>query len=215
MDLIHNPEFIKLEKEFSFLRHAREVFSGLKLLSAVVVDTETTGLEPDKSEIIEIAGLKIVKGEIADVFNLLINIHQPLPPEIVKLTGISDEMLAEGEEKGTALRKFVSFIGELPLIAHNVDFDLPFLNTHLERELGFSLANLAICTLKLSRRLVPGLPSYRLAKVAEHYQVPTPITHRALGDVEITHQIWLRLIEVLEKNGINNVEALKAFVGTL
>jgi DNA polymerase III epsilon subunit family exonuclease len=215
MNLIHNPEFIKLEKEFNFLRHARETLSGLKVLSAVVVDTETTGLEPEKSEIIEIAGLKIVKGEIVDVFNVLININKPLPTEIVQLTGITEEMLAEGEEKRTALRKFVAFIGDLPLIAHNVDFDLPFLNTHLNRELGFTLANLAICTLKLSRRLIPGLPSYRLAKVAEQYKIPTPITHRALGDVEITHQIWLRLIEVLEENGITNVEALKTFVATL
>lgn len=211
IDLINSHEFQKLEKEYKFLRHAREAMSGLKALSAVFVDTETTGLEPAGNEIIEIAGLKIINGEVADVFNSLINIHKPLPPEIIRLTGINDEMLAEGEEKASVLRKFIAFIGELPLIAHNVEFDLPFINHQLNNELGFTLPNPAICTLKISRRIIPGLSSYKLGKLAEHFKLPAGLSHRALGDVETTHQVWLKLTELLESAGVHNLEGLLKF----
>src|SRR3989338_4846808 len=93
--LLQNEEFKKLEAEFPFLRRAREVVLGLKALSYIVIDTETTGLDPLSNEIIEVAALKIVKGEIADSFASLININGDLPPEIVRITGITREMLDE------------------------------------------------------------------------------------------------------------------------
>ena len=201
-------EFKKLEGEFPLLRRAREHFSGLKSLSCVIVDTETTGLEPQTNEIIEIAGLKIVNGQIDEPFNTLIKIGSPLPPEIVRLTGITDEMLKEGEQKNFVFQRFLDFVGDLPLIAHNVEFDLPFIQRHLELTLGKKLNNPTICTLKLARNLLPGLPSHKLAKAAQHFNIPTPNTHRALGDVEITYQLWLKLAEHLEKDGIHSLEDL-------
>src|SRR3989338_3184238 len=95
MSLIQSQEFIKLESEYPFLRRAREVVTGLKALSYIIIDTETTGLEPQSNEIIEVAALKIVKGEIADSFASLININGDLPPQIVRITGITREMLDE------------------------------------------------------------------------------------------------------------------------
>ncbi|OGB89900.1 hypothetical protein A2625_05525 [candidate division WOR-1 bacterium RIFCSPHIGHO2_01_FULL_53_15] len=190
------------------MRRAREVVTGLKALSYIIIDTETTGLEPQSNEIIEVAALKIVKGEIADSFASLININGDLPPEIVRITGITREMLDDGEDKFAVMEKLHAFAADTPLVAHNVDFDLPFLNRHLGETLGQTLPNPTICTLKLSRRLLPGLPSHKLAKVAAHFQIPTPLTHRAPGDVEITYQLWLKLIEMLEKQGISTLEAL-------
>ena len=210
-NLIQSEEFRKLETDYPFLRRAREHFAGLKSLSFVVVDTETTGLEAAANEIIEIAGLKVEKGEITDVFNALININQPLPREIVRLTGITDEMLLSGENKNSALRKFVAFIGGSPLMAHNTEFDLAFLNTHINKELGFTLTNQSVCTLMLSRKLLGGLPSHRLGKVAEHFKIPTPLVHRAPGDVELAYQIWLKMAEILEREGINSLEELLKF----
>jgi len=201
-------EFKKLESEYPLLRRAREHFSGLKNLSCVVVDTETTGLEPQVSEIIEIAGLKIIHGQIEEPFNSLIKIDFPLPKEIVQLTGITDDILKEGEQKNFVLQRLMDFVKDLPLVAHNVEFDLPFLQHHLGKTLGASLSNQTICTLKLSRNLLPSLPSHKLAKVAEHFKIPTPLTHRALGDVEITYQLWLKLAEKLENDGIHSLEDL-------
>jgi DNA polymerase III epsilon subunit family exonuclease len=206
-----NDEFQRLEEKFPFLRHARERFWGLRGLSCVVLDIETTGLEPVANEIIEIAALKIDQGEISDVFNSLINIGRPLPAEIINLTGITDEMLAAGRDKVAVLKELIAFIQDWPLIAHNVEFDIPFLNHHLGLTLGTSLPNQQICTLKLARKVVPGLPSYRLQKLADHFAIPAPLVHRAPGDVEITFNLWLKLVGLLETQGITTLEKLLSY----
>lgn len=208
MSFLSSAEFVKLEAEYPFLRRAREYFSGLRGLNYVVVDIETTGLEPETNEIIEIAALKIEKGEVLDVFCSLINIHQPLPLEIIRLTQITDAMLSEGGEKTTVLKNFVDFVKNSPLMVHNVEFDIPFLSHHLQKTLGAELKNQTICTLKLSQKLLPGLGSHKLGKVAEHFKISTPLTHRASGDVEITYQVWQRILELLERRGITSLEEL-------
>ena len=201
-------EFLKLETEYPILKRARESFLGLRGLSCVVVDIETTGLEPLNNEIIEIAALKIARGEIEAPFNALIKLDRPLPSEIVRLTGISDEMLKEGEQKNFVFQRLFDFAKDLPLVAHNTDFDIPFLQHHLGKAMGKSLPNQSICTLKLSRNLLPGLPSHKLGKVAEHFKIPAPLTHRALADAEITYQVWMKLAQILEREGISSLEEL-------
>jgi len=209
---LHSEEFTKLESDYPFLRRAREQVLGLKAIDAVVVDIETTGLEPAQNEITEIAALRISKGEIQGAFAALIRIDRPLPPEIVRLTGITDEMLRDsGQEKGNVLRGFIDFVKDTPLIAHNVEFDVPFLNHHIKVGLARALNNPLICTLKLARKLLPGLASYKLGKIAEYFKIPTPLTHRAPGDIEITYQIWLKLIELLEKQDICDLAKLLHF----
>jgi DNA polymerase III epsilon subunit family exonuclease len=210
MSFLSSAEFVKLEAEYPFLRRAREYFSGLRGLSYVVVDIETTGLEPGINEIIEIAALKVEKGDVQDVFCSLIDIHRPLPPEIVRLTHITDEMLSEGEEKTAALNKFVAFIKDFPLMAHNVDFDVPFLKHHLLTALGVELKNQTICTLRLSQKYLPGLGSHKLGKVAEHFKIPAPLAHRASGDVEITYHVWLKLMEILEREGFSSLDNIRS-----
>ncbi len=206
-----NSEFARLEEKFPFLRHARERFWGLRGLDCVVVDIETTGLEPAASEIIEVAALKVAQGAIADVFSSLIRIDRPLPSEIVNLTGITDEMLVEGKDKAEVFRSLLAFVSDLPLIAHNAEFDIPFLNHHLGLTLGTALSNRNICTLKLARKVVPGLPSYRLGKLADHFAIQASVAHRAHGDVETTYQLWLKLVTLLEQKGITTLEKLLAF----
>lgn len=208
MSFLSSAEFVKLEAEYPFLRRAREYFSGLRGVGYVVVDIETTGLDPETNEITEIAALKVEKGEVLDVFCSLINIRRPLPPEIVQLTRITDEMLAEGGEKNAVLKNFADFVKDSPLMAHNVEFDVPFLKHHLQKALGVELKNQTICTLKLSQKYLPGLSSHKLGKVAEHFKIPTPLTHRASGDVEITYHVWLKLLEILEREGVSSLEGL-------
>lgn len=212
INLLHSEEFLRLENEYPFLKRAREQQFGLRALACAVIDIETTGLEPADSEITEVAALRIEKGEIRDVFSSLIRIDRPVPVEITRLTGINDEMLKEGgEDKGQVLRRLTDFVGGVPLIAHNAEFDIPFLNHHLKTGIAKTLNNPLICTLKLSRKLLPALPSHKLGQVAGHFAIPTPLTHRAPGDVEITFQLWLKLIELLEKQGINKLEDVLKF----
>jgi DNA polymerase-3 subunit alpha (Gram-positive type) len=207
MTFLLSEEFNKLEVEYPFLRRAREHVFGLRALEYVIVDIETTGLEPAANEITEVAALRVEKGEIRDVYASLIKINCPLPEEIKKLTGITDEMLREsGRDKGEVLRGFLNFVKDTPLIAHNIEFDVPFLGYHLKEGLAATLKNPLVCTLRLSRKLIPGLPSHKLGSVAEYFKIPTPLTHRASADVEVTYQLWLKLIELLEKQGISKLE---------
>ncbi|MCU0640982.1 MAG: 3'-5' exonuclease [Candidatus Margulisbacteria bacterium] len=204
-----SEEFVKLESEYPFLRRAREQVFGLRSLPFVIVDIETTGLEPADNEITEVAALKLDKGEIIDVFGSLIRVNRKLPPEIIKLTGITDELLREeGKNRNQVLRALYDFIGKTPLIAHNVEFDLPFINHHLKKDWGITLQSPPVCTLKLSRKLLPGLSSHRLGEIAKYFKVPVSQAHRAAGDVETTHQVWNKLVELLEKNNINTLETL-------
>lgn len=206
MSFLNSEEFKRLEANFPFLRHARQGVQGMKQFPYIIVDIETTGLDPTKAEIIEVAALKVEKGEIREVFNHLIKIDFPLPSEIVQITGLSDELLADGEPKEEVLRQLIKFLGQETLVAHNAEFDLPFIKYHLKTALNAGLANQELCTLKLARKLVPGCPSYKLQKVAEYFQIPTPVLHRAIADAEITYQLWLKLIELLDKRGIKTIE---------
>jgi DNA polymerase III epsilon subunit family exonuclease len=206
---MQSEEFVKLESEYPFLRRAREQVFGLKSLPFVIVDIETTGLEPADNEITEVAALKLKDGEIVDVFGSLIRVNRKLPAEIVKLTGITDELLAEeGKNRNQTLRALYDFIGKTPLIAHNTEFDVPFINHHLKKDWGITLQAPQVCTLKISRKLLPGLTSHRLGEIAKYFKVPVAQAHRAAGDVETTHQVWLKLIEPLEKHGVNSLETL-------
>lgn len=179
--------------------------------SYCVIDIETTGLEYQKSEIIELAAARIEGGKTTESYNVLINTHQLLPDLIVNLTGISQELHDAGIEKRAALEGFFQFVKTDPLVVHNVEFDVPFINHHAQLLFIPHLANPLLCTLKLSRKLIPGLYSYKLSKVAEHFRIPTPVLHRAAADVEITGAIWLKLLGLLEPKGLQTVEAVEKF----
>ncbi|MFA5034210.1 MAG: 3'-5' exonuclease [Candidatus Margulisiibacteriota bacterium] len=206
-----SPEFSKLTEKYPFLRHASEEPAGLLGQRYCVIDIETTGLEYQKSEIIEIAAARIEGGQTTETYNVLINTHQLLPDNIMNLTGITQELHDAGVEKRVALDGFYTFINNDPLVVHNVEFDVPFINHHAQLLFIPHLANQLLCTLKLSRKLIPGLYSYKLSKVAEHFRIPTPVLHRAAADVEITGAIWLKLIALLENKGIQTVAAAEKF----
>lgn len=204
-------EYEKLAEKYPFLRHAKEELLGLMNQRYCVIDIETTGLEYQKSEIIELAAARIDRGKTAARFSVLVNTHQLLPDNIISLTGISQADHDNGEEKAAALADFFSFIKEDPLVVHNVEFDIPFINYHAQQLFKPALANPLICTLKLSRKLLPGLYSYKLSKVAEHFRIATPVLHRAAADVEIAGAIWLKLIDLLEHKGIRTVAEVEKY----
>jgi DNA polymerase-3 subunit alpha (Gram-positive type) len=186
--------------------------SGLKALDCVVLDIETTGLTAAYSEIIEMVALKVENGRVKDVFRSIIKIGKRLPSEIVKLTGITNKQLAKkGEEERKVLRRFIKFANNAPLMAHNLEFCATFLNYHLKKVGLKKLNTPQICTLKLSRLLLPGLPSYRLATVARCLRITAPRVRRVSSDVRLTYRVWLRLSKLLEKQGVNDLKKLLRF----
>ncbi len=214
-DFTESNQFTELEDKFAFLRHARESLAGhppgsLDGSLYTVIDIETTGLDPVQNEIIEIAAIKVKDNDIKDIYNTLIQPSVAIPPMIEKLTGISDSLVAGYPSAKEALEKLLPFIESSILIAHNVEFDIPFIKYWTRMKLNHEITNSTLCTLKLSRVLLPGLGSYKLVSVAKYFKIPVSLTHRALADTEITYQVWLHLKELLKKRNIFTVnDALK------
>jgi DNA polymerase III subunit epsilon len=161
----------------------------------VVLDFETTGLLPARDRTIEVAATLMVDHRPVDTFCRLMHPGFPLPSFITSLTGITDQMLRglpRPEEVMPSLQKFVR---GLPIVAHNASFDRAFLQAELARA-GLRAESEFLCTMRLARRLAPGLPSYRLDALVDALQVRAPNArqfHRSLADVNHTVAIWQNL----------------------
>lgn len=151
----------------------------------VVFDLETTGLKSASHEIIEIGAIRVDRdSDEHDGFEVLIKPKKKVPKRITELTGITQEMLEKhGKPLEIALQEFVQFMGQLPLVSFNSDFDMMFLRSAIDKALpNHKLPNRVSCALKMARRAWPGRSSYRLADLARDGGLSPEGTHRALGD---------------------------------
>ena len=161
--------------------------------SYVLVDIETTGLSPQKDDIIEIGAIKVKNNEIVDSYNSLINIGRNVPSHITRLTGITTDMLnADGKEAETVLKEFLDFTGDNIIVGHNVNFDINFIYDKCEKFLSCPLPNDFIDTMKIAKRLV-NTPNYKLGTLAEYFEVDYNGAHRGLKDVEITYEVYNKM----------------------
>jgi len=166
--------------------------------SYAVIDIETTGLAPEKNEIIEIGAVKITEHEVIDTFEVLVASQSVIPPNIERLTGITGQLIEkEGQEPLTALKSFIEFIGVYPLIAHNISFDMGFLNAACAKHEVGLITNELIDTLELSKKHVQGVKSYSLKNLAEIFQIETNTSHRSLKDCLTTHVLYEKLIKLV------------------
>lgn len=162
----------------------------------VVFDVETTGLRLWRNDrIIEIGAVPVNGDYIGEEFHTLIGTDKRITKAAQKIHGITQEMLSGQPKTEEALTGFQQFIGDSTLVAYNADFDIGFLGYEYSR-IGQGLRNCHICTLKLSRKLYPGLPDYRLETVAKHVlgiEIDKGRRHRALDDARLTARIWLKI----------------------
>jgi len=162
----------------------------------IAFDLETTGTYPDKDKIIEIGAVKIRGLEIIDSFDMLIDPHEPLTDFIKDLTNITDEMLCGAASEEEAVKAFLEFCGDKPvLIAHNAKFDTEFLNEAMKRckcKLKYSF----IDTLPMSRLMLPDLEKHKLNYVADHYGLSFN-HHRGSDDSRVLGEIFIRFARTL------------------
>ena len=158
----------------------------------IILDLETTGLSPLNDEIIEIGAVLITLGESSHkTFQQLIKPKKKIPARITTITGISQNMVDEcGVTIEEALPRFLEFIGDLPLVTYNAEFDMGFLWSAAKKN-NIEIKNRYTCALKRTRRAWPGLPSYKLAYIAEVTKISDENQHRALGDCYRTAHIFL------------------------
>ena len=164
----------------------------------IAFDTEPTGLYPWRgSRIIEVGAVAIEGGLIGEEFHQLIDIGRPIPKAASRIHGITAEMLTGQPRADEVLKAFCQFIGGGILVARNADFDIGFLR-YKNIRIGQGLPNRHICTLKVSRKLDPGLPDYRLETVGKHIlgiEIDKLVRHRALDDGRLTGRIWVNMRE--------------------
>ena len=214
-DIIKDEEFIRLEKEFKFLSRARTRFGELENLSYVVVDIETTGLDPVANEIIEIGAIKIENKEIKDIFNKLVRPEKQVPENITSLTGITQDMVVGEFPIKPIISQFVKYIGHSIIVAHNAEFDTSFLKNSMKKWLNSDMDNLIVCTVLISRDILPNLDNHKLHTVAKYFGLEISNRHRAIGDAELTYQIWLHLLQKLKERNILTRNDLEMYVSNL
>ena len=162
----------------------------------IVFDLETTGTTPTNDRIIEIGAVKIRNLEIVDKFDMFVNPHMEITEFISNLTGITNEMVADAPEENQAIKAFVEFCGENPvLIAHNSRFDTGFIDASLKRnnlEMNYS----SIDTVPMCKIMLPQLPKHKLNFVAEHFGFEFN-HHRGSDDAEVLGKIFIKLANML------------------
>ena len=180
----------------------------------VVFDLETTGLKASEGDsIIEIGAVKMQNGKIIDTFDLFVDPKRELDSEIIKITGITNEMLKGSIDEKSAVEKFMDFVGDCPVVAHNAKFDMSFINmAYLKYELG-RFNNTIIDTLGLSRYLESNQRFHNLATLVIRYNIPWDEDkhHRANYDAEGTALIFYKMLEKLKLNNINTMDDLKQY----
>ena len=177
----------------------------------VVIDLETTGLNPASAAITEIAAVRIANGRVTQEFHTLVNPGRRIPAAITRLTGITDDMVRNHSRIDQIFPQLHTFFGAATLVAHNADFDLGFLNFDVQRLQSAPLLNQSVCTLRLAKRLLTGMRSRSLDAVASHLGVSGFDRHRALGDARITAEVFLIFLEQLSERGIKTLGQLIDF----
>ena len=160
----------------------------------VVVDIETTGGRAPFHRVTEIGAVKMRGGEIVDRWQSLINPERAIPATITRLTGITNEMVAEAPVFSEIAEEFQGFMEDAVFVAHNVRFDYGFLSAEyarLERRFRYP----TLCTCQSMRQLWKGLPSYGLASLSRHFGIPLESHHRALCDAEAAAGLLLKINE--------------------
>jgi DNA polymerase-3 subunit epsilon/ATP-dependent DNA helicase DinG len=162
--------------------------------SIVALDIETTGLDIRADAIIEIGAIRFNDRRIEEEFSTLINPRRQIPEFITKLTGISDAMVQNSPILEDILPELVDFVADLPVLGHNVRFDLGFL-----REQGVFQYNDALDTYDMASVLLPSAGRYNLSALGQFLGIPFPATHRALDDSRVTMAIFERMQEVAKE----------------
>ena len=173
----------------------------------VCFDIETTGLKVDREAITEIGAVVLKNGEIAERFQTFVNPNRRLTPEIIGLTGITDEMLKDAPSLKEALTDFLKFVNGRPLAAHNAEFDIGFIRAGC-KQVGLEFHPTYVDSLILAQNLLPDLHKYKLDIVAEHLDLPAFNHHRASDDAATVGYMLIPFWKMLHERGVHTLQAV-------
>lgn len=168
----------------------------------VVFDIETTGLNSHTNKIIEIGAVKIKAGRIIDRYSQLINPGISIPHHITEITSITNEQVANQPKIDEVIGKFVDFIGDAVLVAHNAPFDMGFIKRDIKEYLNIDLENSVIDTLQMARDLFPDFKKYGLGDLNKSLGLALEKHHRAVDDSQATANMFIIFLEKYKEKGI-------------
>ena len=172
-----------------------------------VLDLETTGFSPVTEKITEVGIMKVKNGEVIDKFSCFVNPEKPIPPRVVEVTNITDDMVKNAETIEKVFPKILEFLGDSVIVAHNAGFDVGYLK-HNAKVLGYEFDYTYIDTLSLAKDLFPNFKKYKLGKIAEELGIKVEVAHRALDDVDTTVKVFNVMIKMLKDKGVTTVEEI-------
>ncbi|NHN27815.1 GIY-YIG nuclease family protein [Flavobacterium jejuense] len=158
-----------------------------------ILDIETTGGQYNEEGITEIAVYKYDGHEVIDQFISLVNPEKPIQPFVVKLTGINNAMLRSAPKFYEVAKRIIEITEGCIIVAHNASFDYRILSTEFRR-LGYTFKKPTLCTVELSKKLIPEQPSYSLGKLVRSLGIPIADRHRASGDAMATVKLFKLLL---------------------
>ena len=163
----------------------------------VFFDLETTGLNKINDRIIEIGAIKIINKKIADKLSILLDPGISIPYYSTKIHGITDDMVFNCPTDNEGVKSLLKLLNGCIIVAHNVSFDVGFINSYLER-FGYNpLDNILVDTVKFARKMFPGFKKYALGNLANELNIDSGKAHRAFDDTFVCYQIYKKCYEKL------------------
>lgn len=181
----------------------------LQELRFAVVDVETTGTAPGRQDrVTEIAIVHVDGHTVSECYESLVNPERAIPPQIVALTRITQEMVRGAPRFPQVAADVVSRLRERVFVAHNASFDWRFVSHEVQRAAGVMLTGETLCTVRLARALLPQLPRRSLDAVTHYFGIDIGARHRAAGDAMATAHVLVRLLQLAEERGASTWRGL-------
>ena len=168
-----------------------------------VVDLETTGLDSEYDEILELAAIRVRNNQVVDTYSQLVKPEEEIDEFIQRLTGITNEMIANAENIEITLPKFLAFVGDDILVGHNVNFDINFFYDNLMRLKNISFCSDYVDTMRISRHVLPEMKHHRLKDLVKKFGIFHEQEHRALSDCRATFEVINNLQKLISENDID------------
>lgn len=200
-----NPKEDKKENKLGFskaakMRKAKKYFSFKSqehTKAYIIIDLETTGLDPINDRIIEIGAIKI--GKENKEYSSIIWQDIKLSEKISNITGISNEDIKKGKDEKNAINEFIDFIGEDTLVGYNINFDIKFINESLKRQEKPKIKNMTYDVMQYVKNDKLFLKNYKLETVIKEYGINKNVPHRALEDVKIIQKLIAKLNKLVKR----------------
>jgi len=170
-----------------------------------VIDLEMTGLNVKKDKIIEIGAAKVRGGKVVETYSTFLNVNREIPERVTEITGITQEMIAQGLPENEGMEKLLSFMGEDLLLGQNFSFDYSFIRQWAVNN-KVAVNNSYLDTLQIARKLLPPEQSKALEALCQYFGIKRSHGHRALEDALQTHEVYIALRQLALEKGIETQE---------